>query len=59
MGLLFAAYMRDPRTSFIPMQERIAASDAFNRWNTTVGSATYLIPAGAREGRFIAEGLLT
>lgn len=59
VGLLFAAYMRDPRTSFIPMQERIAASDAFNRWNTTVGSATYLIPAGAREGRFIAEGLLT
>ena len=59
MGLLFAAYMRDPRESFIPMQERLAASDAFNRWNTAIGSATYLIPGGANDGGFIAEELFT
>ena len=57
VGLLFAAYTRDPRASFIPMQERIAASDAFNRWNTTIGSAAYLIPAGAVEGGYLAEGV--
>jgi dye decolorizing peroxidase len=57
VGLLFAAYTRDPRASFIPMQERIAASDAFNRWNTTIGSAAYLIPAGAAEGGYLAEGV--
>ena len=57
MGLLFAAYTRDPAASFIPMQERIAASDAFNRWNVTVGSASYLIPAGAAEGGYLAQGL--
>ena len=58
VGLLFAAYARDPRTSFIPMQERIAASDAFNRWNTTIGSSVYILPGGADEGGFLAEGLL-
>jgi len=57
VGLLFAAYARDPRTSFVPMQQRIAESDAFNRWNTTIGSAAYLLPAGAREGGYLAEGL--
>jgi dye decolorizing peroxidase len=58
VGLLFAAYTRDPRTSFVPMQKRIADSDAFNRWNTTVGSAAYLLPGGVSEDGFLAEGLL-
>lgn len=57
VGLLFAAYMRDPQASFIPMQERIAKSDAFNTWNTTIGSATYFIPAGATANGFVGEGL--
>lgn len=57
VGLLFAAYMRDPAVSFIPMQKRIAESDAFNAWNTTIGSAAYLFPAGASEGGYLAEGL--
>lgn len=57
IGLLFAAYMRDPAGQFVPMQRRIAQSDAFNRWNTTIGSAVYLVPPGAAEGGFIAAGL--
>lgn len=57
-GLLFAAYMSDPRRSFVPMQRRIAAHDAFNAWNTTVGSAVYLIPSGVAPGQTLAEGLL-
>lgn len=56
MGLLFAAYTRDPRASFIPMQERIARSDAFNRWNTTIGSAAYLIPGGVGPDGILAAG---
>ena len=59
IGLVFAAYMRDPRLSFIPMQERIAKSDAFNRWNTTIGSAVYVLPGGVPDGGFIAEGLFS
>lgn len=59
VGQLFAAYMRDPATSFIPMQERIAQLDAFNEWNTTIGSAAYFIPAGIQEGQTLAEGIFT
>lgn len=59
MGLLFAAYMRDPATSFIPMQERIARSDAFNTWNTTIGSAAYVMPSGVDVDGVLAEGIFT
>lgn len=57
VGLLFAAYTKDPTASFIPMQQRLAESDAFNRWNTTIGSAAYLIPAGASADGYVAEGV--
>jgi dye decolorizing peroxidase len=57
VGLLFAAYTRDPAASFIPMQQRIAELDAFNEWNTTIGSAAYVFPAGASEGGYLAQGL--
>jgi dye decolorizing peroxidase len=57
VGLLFAAYTRDPRTSFIPTQRRLARGDAFQRWISTVGSATYVLPGGVAEGDFLAQGL--
>lgn len=56
-GQLFAAYTSDPRRSFIPMQERIAQLDAFNAWNTTIGSATYIFPRGALSGGYVGDGL--
>ena len=59
VGLLFVAYTQDPQTSFIPMQQRLAKSDALNRWIRTIGSASYFAPPGAREGSFIGEGLLS
>lgn len=43
-GQIFVALTNDPRRSFIPMQERLARDDAFNRWNLTIGSATFLLP---------------
>ncbi|MDD2857444.1 MAG: Dyp-type peroxidase [Candidatus Nanopelagicales bacterium] len=58
VGLLFVAYTQDPRDSFIPMQRRLAESDALNRWVSTIGSASYFVPPGVREGGFIGEGLL-
>lgn len=57
IGLIFAAYTADPSRSFIPMQQRIAEMDAFNRWNTTVGSSTYFIPPGCAEGDYLASGV--
>jgi dye decolorizing peroxidase len=57
MGLIFAAYTKNPRKSFIPMQTRLAQSDAFNRWISTIGSATYYFPGGCTEGGFIGQEL--
>lgn len=57
VGLIFAAYTADPRKSFIPMQERIAQMDAFNRWNVTIGSSSYFIPPGCGEGDYLCSGL--
>lgn len=59
VGLLFAAYMRDPATSFIPMQEMVSQMDAFNEWNTTIGSSTYFVLPGAAPGEFLGQGLFS
>lgn len=59
VGLIFAAYTADPRRSFIPMQQRIAQLDAFNRWNSTIGSAAYFIPPGCAEGDYLCSGVFT
>jgi dye decolorizing peroxidase len=58
MGLIFAAYTKNPSKSFIPMQERLAESDAMNRWLTTIGSAAYLVLPGVSEGEILGQGML-
>ena len=58
VGLIFAAYTKNPTLSFIPMQERLAESDAMNRWITTIGSAAYVILPGVVEGQFLGEVML-
>jgi deferrochelatase/peroxidase EfeB len=40
------------------MQQRLAESDAFNRWITTIGSAVYAFPRGVAEGESWASGLI-
>ncbi|GAS93485.1 dyp-type peroxidase family protein [Mycolicibacterium canariasense] len=57
-GLLFAAYQRDPGTSFVPVQRRLAAADALNTWVTTIGSATFAILPGAPPGEYLGQSLL-
>ncbi|MFB7457956.1 MULTISPECIES: iron uptake transporter deferrochelatase/peroxidase subunit [unclassified Streptomyces] len=48
-GLFFLAYQRDPRHGFIPLQRRLAASDALNQYIQHVGSAVFAIPPGVRD----------
>ncbi|WP_018349654.1 Dyp-type peroxidase [Longispora albida] len=43
-GLVFLAFQADPRTAFVPVQERLAASDALNRFTVHTGSGVYLVP---------------
>lgn len=58
-GLLFAAYAANIETQYLPVQNRVAQHDLLNKWTTTIGSATFIIPPGCSPGGFIGEGLLT
>ncbi|GAA3605659.1 Dyp-type peroxidase [Kineosporia mesophila] len=57
-GLLFAAYQKDAVASFVPVQKRLAESDAMNTWTTHVGSAAFAVPPGCTEGEYIGEALV-
>jgi dye decolorizing peroxidase len=55
-GLIFICFQPDPRTSFIPVQRRLAAGDRLNEWITHVGSAVFLVPAGHHGGGVLGRG---
>jgi deferrochelatase/peroxidase EfeB len=56
-GLFFMAYQRDPRTAFVPLQQRLAAQDALNEYLVHVASGVYAVPPGTQPGGFWAESL--
>jgi deferrochelatase/peroxidase EfeB len=56
-GLFFICFQRDPQRQFIPIQRRLAASDALNHHTLHTASAIFACPPGARPGGFIGEGL--
>ncbi|GAA1809405.1 Dyp-type peroxidase [Agromyces neolithicus] len=45
-GLLFISFQKDPTTSFIPVQQRLAAHDALSEFTVTTGSALFAILPG-------------
>jgi deferrochelatase/peroxidase EfeB len=49
-GLFFIAFVRNPETSFIPMQTELSRRDALNEYITHTGSALFAVPPGIREG---------
>ena len=51
-GLFFLAYQRDPRTGFLPVQQRLAANDAMNEYVRHQGSGVWACPPGVRPGGF-------
>jgi deferrochelatase/peroxidase EfeB len=57
-GLLFMAFMRDPRSQFVPLQRRLAEHDALHAHTRHIGSAVFAIPPGAKPKSFIAQPLL-
>jgi deferrochelatase/peroxidase EfeB len=57
-GLLFLAYQRDPREQFVPLQTRMATTDALRTYLTTVGSGVYAVLPGVRPGGSYADPLL-
>ena len=58
-GLFFLCFQRDPRRQFIPIQRRLAASDALNRHTLHTASAIFACPPGAKPGGFVGEELFS
>jgi deferrochelatase/peroxidase EfeB len=58
-GLFFLAYLRDPRTHFIPVQLRMAKQDALMEYLKVTGSALFAVPPGIRPGEFVGQALFT
>jgi deferrochelatase/peroxidase EfeB len=56
-GLLFVSYQRDPRTSFIPMFDKMAKIDMLNQFATHTGGGLFACPPGIAKGGYIAKQL--
>ncbi|MGZ6754286.1 MAG: Dyp-type peroxidase, partial [Nocardioides sp.] len=56
-GLFFLAYVRDPRTHFIPVQARMARADALMEYLKVTGSALFAVPPGAAPGEHVGQAL--
>jgi deferrochelatase/peroxidase EfeB len=56
-GLFFIAFVRDPRTHFIPIQAAMARSDALMDYLKVTGSALFAVPPGARPGEYVGQSL--
>ncbi|WP_019939283.1 iron uptake transporter deferrochelatase/peroxidase subunit [Bordetella sp. FB-8] len=56
-GLIFIAHQSDPRTGFIPINDRLSKFDMMNQFTTHVGSALFACPPGVKPGSYIGAQL--
>ncbi|WP_347108162.1 iron uptake transporter deferrochelatase/peroxidase subunit [Paenarthrobacter sp. S56] len=57
-GLFFIAFVKDPRTHYVPMQLALAKNDALSiEYLKHTGSGLFAVPPGVKKGGFIGEGL--
>jgi deferrochelatase/peroxidase EfeB len=56
-GTIFLCYQRDPRRQYVPVQRRLAESDALSAHVVHTGSAIFAIPPAARLTGYIGEGM--
>jgi deferrochelatase/peroxidase EfeB len=57
-GLFFIAFVKDPRTHYVPMQMTMAKEDVLAiEYLKHTGSGLYAVPPGVKPGGFIGEGL--
>ncbi|HEY4189683.1 MAG TPA: iron uptake transporter deferrochelatase/peroxidase subunit [Candidatus Limnocylindrales bacterium] len=61
-GLFFAAFVRDPRTGFIPIQDALARTDALREYLVHTGSGLFAVPPGVpsigSDGSLIGDAFL-
>ena len=55
-GLFFLAYVTDPRTHYIPVQNAVAR-DGMAEYIQHTGSALFAIPPGVRRGEYVGQAL--
>ncbi|WP_159700779.1 iron uptake transporter deferrochelatase/peroxidase subunit [Arthrobacter sp. 18067] len=57
-GLFFIAFVKDPRTHYVPMQLALAKGDTLSvEYLKHTGSGLFAVPPGIAAGGFIGEGL--
>jgi deferrochelatase/peroxidase EfeB len=56
-GLFFICFQRDPERQFVPLQRRLAVSDALNHHTLHTASAIFACSPGCQPGGFVGEGL--
>ncbi len=57
-GLFFIAFVKDPRTHYVPMQMTMAKEDVLAlEYLKHTGSGLFAVPPGIKQGGFIGEGL--
>jgi deferrochelatase/peroxidase EfeB len=57
-GLFFIAFVKDPRTHYVPMQMTMAKEDVLAlEYLKHTGSGLFAVPPGVKQGGFIGEGL--
>lgn len=57
-GLLFISFQADIAKQFVPIQQRLDATDSLNKWTTAVGSAVFAVPPGFGPDTWIGQALL-
>ena len=56
-GLFFLAYVKDPRTHYIPIQKKLGLQDGLSEYLQHTGSALFAVPPGVQPGQFLAQEL--
>jgi len=56
-GLFFLAYLRDPRTHFIPIQLQMTKVDELMEYLKFTGSALFAVPPGIAPGEYVGQAL--
>ncbi|MFJ4284796.1 iron uptake transporter deferrochelatase/peroxidase subunit [Paenarthrobacter nicotinovorans] len=59
-GLFFIAFVKDPRTHYVPMQLALAKGDTLSvEYLKHTGSGLFAVPPGVQQGGYIGEGLFS
>lgn len=57
-GLFFLAFVTDPRTHYIPLQNTMAKVDLLMEYLEHTGSGLWAVPPGITEGEYVGQSLL-